>query len=102
MAQCGSERAREQLCLRKCQHGWKKWPRLAINKKRRKLFAEALSQIGLGLEDRMGTQVGTLSGGQRQALALVMATISTPSILLLDEHPLYLFIPSFPGCPECG
>ncbi|MCF8031032.1 MAG: ATP-binding cassette domain-containing protein [Desulfohalobiaceae bacterium] len=66
--------------------GWRRGPRIAINKKRRNQFAEALSQIGLGLEDRMGTQVGTLSGGQRQALALVMATISTPSILLLDEH----------------
>jgi putative ABC transport system ATP-binding protein len=60
--------------------------RLATNKKRRRLFAEAVAQIGLGLEDRLGTQVGTLSGGQRQALALVMATISKPSILLLDEH----------------
>ena len=66
--------------------GWKRGLGIAINKKRRKLFADALSQIGLGLEDRLGTQVGTLSGGQRQALALVMATISTPSILLLDEH----------------
>lgn len=60
--------------------------RIAINKSRRKLFIEALSQIGLGLEHRLSTPVGTLSGGQRQALALVMATISTPSILLLDEH----------------
>jgi putative ABC transport system ATP-binding protein len=42
--------------------------------------------LGLGLEDRLSTPVGTLSGGQRQALALVMATISKPSILLLDEH----------------
>jgi len=42
--------------------------------------------LELGLEDRLRTSVGTLSGGQRQALALVMATISKPAILLLDEH----------------
>ena len=58
----------------------------AINKQRRQLFCEALAVLGLGLEDRLHTPVGTLSGGQRQALALVMATISRPAILLLDEH----------------
>ena len=58
----------------------------AINKNRRKLFRETLALLGLGLEDRLSTPVGTLSGGQRQALALVMATLSKPSILLLDEH----------------
>jgi putative ABC transport system ATP-binding protein len=42
--------------------------------------------LGLGLETRLSTPVGTLSGGQRQALALVMATLSKPSMLLLDEH----------------
>jgi len=60
--------------------------RIAINKKRRQLFCEALARLGLGLEDRLDTPAGTLSGGQRQALALVMATISRPAILLLDEH----------------
>ena len=60
--------------------------RVAINKKRRQLFCEALARLGLGLEDRLNTPAGTLSGGQRQALALVMATISRPAILLLDEH----------------
>lgn len=58
----------------------------AINRKRRQLFREALAVLGLGLEDRLSTPVGTLSGGQRQALALVMATVSRPTILLLDEH----------------
>jgi len=58
----------------------------AVNKKRRQLFSDALAGLGLGLEDRLNTPVGTLSGGQRQALALVMATISKPAILLLDEH----------------
>ena len=60
--------------------------RAAINKNRRQLFREALAGLGLGLEDRLNTAVGTLSGGQRQALALVMATVSKPAILLLDEH----------------
>ncbi len=60
--------------------------RVAVNKQRRRLFHEALARLGLGLESRLNTPVGTLSGGQRQALALVMATISRPAILLLDEH----------------
>jgi len=60
--------------------------RTASNKQRRELFHSALAPLGLGLEDRLSTLVGTLSGGQRQALALVMATISKPAILLLDEH----------------
>ena len=60
--------------------------RIATNKQRRELFYSALAPLGLGLEDRLTTPVGTLSGGQRQALALVMATMSKPSLLLLDEH----------------
>ena len=50
------------------------------------LFREKLSQFGLGLEDRMKSKVGLLSGGQRQALTLLMATIVKPKLLLLDEH----------------
>jgi putative ABC transport system ATP-binding protein len=60
--------------------------RSATSKRGRHLFREALSVLGLGLEDRLNAPVGTLSGGQRQALSLVMATISKPAILLLDEH----------------
>jgi putative ABC transport system ATP-binding protein len=60
--------------------------RVASNKQRREVFRSALSPLGLGLENRLGALVGTLSGGQRQALALVMATLSKPAILLLDEH----------------
>lgn len=60
--------------------------RLAINKRRRELFCSALALLGLGLEGRLNAYVSTLSGGQRQSLALVMATISKPAILLLDEH----------------
>ena len=60
--------------------------RAASNKQRRELFRSVLAPLGLGLEDRMNALVGTLSGGQRQALAVVMATISKPTMLLLDEH----------------
>jgi len=60
--------------------------RIATSKQRRELFHSVLAPLGLELEDRLTTPVGTLSGGQRQALALVMATISNPSLLLLDEH----------------
>ena len=60
--------------------------RMAISRQRRDAFREALEPLGLGLEDRLNSLVGTLSGGQRQALALVMATLSRPSLLLLDEH----------------
>lgn len=60
--------------------------RFAVTKERRAIFQEALAPLGLGLENRLNTMVGTLSGGQRQALSLVMATLSHPSLLLLDEH----------------
>lgn len=49
-------------------------------------FREQLSLLGLGLEDRLSTRVGLLSGGQRQALTLLMATLVPPKLLLLDEH----------------
>ena len=52
----------------------------------RREFREKLSMLGLGLEDRMDHPVGLLSGGQRQALTLLMATLVTPKLLLLDEH----------------
>lgn len=57
-----------------------------ISKKDRSDFREKLSMLGLGLEDRMDHPVGLLSGGQRQALTLLMATLVTPKLLLLDEH----------------
>lgn len=58
----------------------------AIKKGDRSFFVEKLAELGLGLEDRISTNVGLLSGGQRQALTLLMATIVTPKLLLLDEH----------------
>jgi putative tryptophan/tyrosine transport system ATP-binding protein len=60
--------------------------RRAVTRERRHTFEHYLELAGLGLEHRLGSLVGTLSGGQRQALALLMATISTPRVLLLDEH----------------
>lgn len=61
-------------------------PFSVISKADRSEFRQRLSQLGLGLEDRMGSPVGLLSGGQRQALTLLMATMVTPKLLLLDEH----------------
>lgn len=58
----------------------------AIKKSDRSFFQAQLASLGLGLEDRITTNVGLLSGGQRQALTLLMATIVTPKLLLLDEH----------------
>ena len=58
----------------------------SISRKDKALFREKLSLLGMGLEDRMKNPVGLLSGGQRQALTLLMATVVTPKILLLDEH----------------
>lgn len=57
-----------------------------IGKKDRTFFQEQLSQLEMGLENRMGQPVGLLSGGQRQALTLLMATMVPPQLLLLDEH----------------
>lgn len=57
-----------------------------ITRKDRELFREKLSLLNMGLEDRMESKVGLLSGGQRQALTLLMATVVTPKLLLLDEH----------------
>ena len=57
-----------------------------ITRKEREEYHELLKTLGLGLEDRMTSKVGLLSGGQRQALTLLMATLKKPQILLLDEH----------------
>jgi putative ABC transport system ATP-binding protein len=59
---------------------------MALDRKRRSRFAEQLAAFGLGLESRMTTPAGMLSGGQRQVLALIMATLDAPRLLLLDEH----------------
>ncbi|NEW62663.1 ATP-binding cassette domain-containing protein [Granulicatella sp. zg-ZJ] len=57
-----------------------------ITPKEKSLFIEQLASLELGLETRLNTEMGLLSGGQRQAIALLMATLKKPSLLLLDEH----------------
>lgn len=57
-----------------------------VTKDEREFYAEKLKILGLGLEERMTSKVGLLSGGQRQALTLLMATLKNPHLLLLDEH----------------
>ncbi len=60
--------------------------RRGVTRAKRELFREELTRLELGLEDRLRTDVGLLSGGQRQALSLLMATFNEPKVLLLDEH----------------
>jgi putative ABC transport system ATP-binding protein len=60
-----------------------KW---GISNKEREMYRNLLKPLGLGLEDRLSTKVGLLSGGQRQALTLLMSTLKKPKLLLLDEH----------------
>ena len=71
------------IAARRGDHRTLRW---GITAKERKEYRELLSMLDLGLEDRMTSKVGLLSGGQRQALTLLMATLQQPKILLLDEH----------------
>ena len=57
-----------------------------LPKAERESYRDVLAELGLGLEDRLSSKVGLLSGGQRQAVTLLMATINKPKLLLLDEH----------------
>lgn len=66
--------------------GQRRGLRRGVTARKRELFRTELASLELGLEDRLKTTVGLLSGGQRQALSLLMATFSEPKILLLDEH----------------
>ena len=59
---------------------------LGLNKKRKEYYRSLLKELGLGIENQMDTEVKSLSGGQRQCLALIMATLNKPKVLLLDEH----------------
>lgn len=72
----------ENLALAAGRGGWLS----TISKADKKMFRERLALLGMGLEDRMQQPVGLLSGGQRQALTLMMSTINPPKLLLLDEH----------------
>lgn len=59
---------------------------IGVTTNKRKMFKEQLARLGIGLENRLRAKVGMLSGGERQALSLLMATFTKPQILLLDEH----------------
>ncbi len=71
------------LAARRGQKRGLKW---GITKAEREKYHEILKELDLGLEDRMSSKVGLLSGGQRQALTLLMAALQKPKVLLLDEH----------------
>ena len=71
------------LAARRGKRRGLKW---GISKAEKDEYRELLKDLGLGLEDRMSAKVGLLSGGQRQALTLLMATLKKPKLLLLDEH----------------
>ncbi len=75
----------ENLALA-ARRGQKRTLHRGISRAERDSYREKLKTLGLGLEDRMTTKVGLLSGGQRQALTLLMATLKKPKLLLLDEH----------------
>ncbi|MCK5826353.1 MAG: ABC transporter ATP-binding protein [Desulfuromusa sp.] len=82
---CGTLSIEQNLALanrRGKSHGLKR----GVKRKDRELFRKQLSLLDLGLENRLKDKVGLLSGGQRQALTLLMATLIKPKILLLDEH----------------
>lgn len=72
----------ENLALAAAQGGWLSH----VSKAEKQAFRDRLALLGMGLEDRMRQPVGLLSGGQRQALTLMMATMIPPKLLLLDEH----------------
>ncbi|MCX6283696.1 MAG: ATP-binding cassette domain-containing protein [Bacteroidetes bacterium] len=66
--------------------GKKRYPGFSLNKKLMAEFSERLKELEMGLEDRLNNAAGTLSGGQRQAITLLMAVLRRPDVLLLDEH----------------
>ena len=71
------------IAYRRGQRNTLRW---SAKNKDKALFRERLAMLDLGLENRMSSRVGLLSGGQRQALTLLMATLKSPDLLLLDEH----------------
>jgi putative ABC transport system ATP-binding protein len=68
------------------RRGETRWLRPGLGRDRRAAMRERVAQLGMGLEDRLDTPIGMLSGGQRQALTVLMATMVRPTLLLLDEH----------------
>jgi putative ABC transport system ATP-binding protein len=68
------------------RRGGNRWLRPALGSDRRQAIRKKVARLGMGLEDRLDTPIGLLSGGQRQALTVFMATMVRPTLLLLDEH----------------
>jgi putative ABC transport system ATP-binding protein len=85
MGTCASGTIEQNLALA-LRRGKRRGLGRGVRPSERGIFREGLEQLGLGLEDRLGDRAGLLSGGQRQALTLLMATLVKPDILLLDEH----------------
>ena len=85
MGTAASMEIQENLALAN-RRGKMRGLRWGVGKKEKAFFKQKLEFLGLGLEDRMTAKVGLLSGGQRQALTLLMATLKRPELLLLDEH----------------
>ncbi|MHC5306036.1 ABC transporter ATP-binding protein [Bartonella sp. LJL80] len=82
---CGSLTIEENLALA-ARRGRRRGLRSALTRANRELFRHRIAELGLGLEDRIHNRMDSLSGGQRQAVSLVMATLSNADVLLLDEH----------------
>ncbi len=82
---CAGMTIEENLAMA-AKRGQSRWLRRAVTSELRERFRGALAEIGLGLESRLDTRIGLLSGGQRQTIALLMATLAGPRLLLLDEH----------------
>ena len=85
LAGTASNMSLEDNMMITCKKGFK-WPVIRLTPKRRRQFQEEIRQLDMGLESRMKENVSALSGGQRQALTLLMTVLSNPDILLLDEH----------------
>lgn len=85
LGSCGALTIEENLALA-ANRGEKRGLKPAINRQRREEFREHIAALGLGLENRIQNRMDMLSGGQRQAVSLIMATLAKADILLLDEH----------------
>jgi putative ABC transport system ATP-binding protein len=88
---CGTLTIEENLALA-ASRGTRRGLTHALNSKRREWFRERVASLNLGLENRMQDRMELLSGGQRQALSLIMATLAGSEVLLLDEHTAALMV----------